>query len=312
LDEILKRTKKSDDPFGGIKLIVVGDFCQLPPVSKASVYDWAFKCKAWKEASIKILPLHKSYRQTDKAWIDCLNDVRVAKITSQTQRLLDSRAVSHHPADFDGTFLLTHNEQVRNHNAQKLKEVHGEQRSYHGICSGKEHKIEQLIATLTTPRILELKVGAKIIATINDREGNFYNGSTGKVVKMMPEKIDVFFDDSKQITPVTRFSFNDENRNVAQEWKKKSITTMRQFPLKLGWATSIHQAQGTTLSKCFIDATHVFASHMTYVAMSRCKTLEGLSIKGFDRSKVYVDLEARKFYEKIALENPVDEVKVEV
>jgi ATP-dependent DNA helicase PIF1 len=298
VDEILKRVKKSEEPFGGIKIICCGDFLQLPSVTKgSSVSDWAFKSKAWKAAKIKILLLDKIYRQTDPAWLACLNDVRIAKISNETEKLLRSREVRSLPDNFEGTFLMTHNEQVREYNAKKLAEILGLQKDYNAICSGKDHKIEQLFQTLTTPRLLSLKVGAKVMSTVNDRDGSYFNGSIGVVTKMGPEEIEVRFESDTFSTPVTRFRFTDENRNLESS---KSNTSVRQFPLRLGFSVTVHSAQGITISKCFVEATHVFQSHQLYVALSRCKTLEGLTIKGFDRSKCWVDLEARKFYEKVA------------
>ena len=297
IDEILKRVKKSEEPFGGVKIVCCGDALQLPPVTKgASVHDWFFKSKAWKAANIKTLYLHKNYRQTDPEWLSCLNDVRVAKISPQTERTLRTREVSSYPENFEGTFLMSHNEQVRNYNSKKLAELPGQQKDYNAICTGKDYKIEQLFQTLTTPRILQLKLDAKVMATVNHRDGAYFNGSLGIVKRMSPEEITVLFEDGMECM-VTRFRFTDENRNV--EGGKSGGTVVRQFPLKLAYACSIHQAQGITISKCFIEATHVFQSHQLYVALSRCKTLEGLTIKGFDKSKCWCDLEARKFYDKI-------------
>jgi ATP-dependent DNA helicase PIF1 len=308
LDEILKRVKVSTEPFGGLKLIFVGDGLQLPPVVKGStVNDWFFKSKAWKEANIRPLLLSKIYRQTDPEWLACLNEVRIAKISDSSLRLLKTREILYQPEDFDGTFLMTHNEQAREYNTKKLKELPGEAKNFEAQCSGKDHKIEALFLTITTPRTLTLKVGAKVMATVNDRDGAYFNGSIGIVKKLGPEFIDIKFEDGS-VVPVSRFRFTDENRNS----EKQGGTMARQFPLKLAWAVTTHSAQGITISKAFINATYTFAAHQAYVALSRVKTLQGLSIKGFDRSKCFVDLEARRFYEKLALDNPVEPPKVEV
>lgn len=302
INEIFKRVKQSVEPFGGTKVILCGDFLQLPPVTKSPRFDWVFKSKSWKEANIKCLHLTRQYRQNDPTWIKCLGEVRQAKISQESHELIRSREVKKRPENFEGTFLMTHNEQVREYNAKKLGELSTPLKEFPAICYGKENKIVRLFENLTTPRVLQIKEGAKVMATVNDRDGMYFNGSIGIVKKIKPEEIEVVFEDHPYSTVVNRFKFTDEHRNVDPSKEKTSATVIRQFPLRLAYAITIHSAQGQTLSKVFIEASHVFAPHMTYVALSRCKTLEGLSILGYERSKIYVDVDARTFYEKIALQ----------
>lgn len=303
LQQILKRTRKNNYPFGHLKVIFVGDFLQLPPVTRATVYDWAFKSKAWREGGIRVLNLDKSYRQTDPEWIAALNDLRVARLSRPTIDLLESRRVADYPEAFRGTFLMTHNEQVANYNLERLNALRGEPVEFRAICTGKEAKLAQLKATLTTPEFLQIKRGARVIATVNDREGRFYNGSIGQVADwdMVQDTIDVRFEESEEVTTVERFTFSDENRNLEG---RKPTATFKQFPIKLAWALSIHASQGQTLSEVFVDASHIFVAHQLYVALSRCKTLSGLSIRGFDPKKCYVDYDAQRFYEALQMPSP--------
>jgi ATP-dependent DNA helicase PIF1 len=156
-----------------------------------------------------------------------------------------------------------------------------------------------MLAAMTTPRVLEIKTNAKVMATVNDRDKAYYNGSIGYVADWSEETIDVHFLDSNDIVPVRRFTFTDEHRNGTT---RKNCNSVQQFPLKLAWAITIHSGQGQTLTKCFVEASHVFCAHQTYVALSRCRTLEGLSIRGFEPGRCYVDADAKRFYEELKAE----------
>lgn len=296
IQRILKRVKKNNQPFGGVKIIACGDFLQLPPVSKGStVYDWAFKCDAWRQGDIRVLNLQKSYRHDDPVWLDALNDVRVARITQPTLELLRSRSAERVPDGFEGTVLMTHNEQAGRYNRVKLDELAGPEKEFRAQLQGKEHKIKQLLDSITTPEVLCLRKGARVLMTINDREGAFYNGTRAVVLDWTPDTVRVELETGEQLD-VERFAFSDENRNVTGS---KPTATAKQFPMKLAWAVTIHSSQGLTLTSVFVQAEHVFTAHQLYVALSRCKTSDGLTIQGFDPSKCYVDYDARQFYEQL-------------
>lgn len=296
IQRILKRVKKNNQPFGGVKMIMVGDMLQLPPITRGSqVFDWAFKCDAWRSGGIKVLNLQKSYRHDDPVWLAALNDVREARISRETNELLRSRSADDVPAAYEGTVLMTHNEQAARYNRSKLDELPGAEREFRAQLAGKEHKVKQLLESITTPEALCLRKGARVLMTVNDREGVFYNGTRAVVLDWTPDTVRVELETGEQLE-VERFTFSDENRNVQGT---KPTATAKQFPMKLAWAVTIHSSQGLTLTEVFVQAEHVFTAHQLYVALSRCKTSAGLTIQGFEPSKCYVDYDARAFYEQL-------------
>lgn len=300
VERLFRLVKGRPEPFGNTKIILCGDALQLPPVSRAVIPPWFFKSSAYKRANVQVLYLDRNYRQTDGEWLGILNQLRVAKLTERSIDRLNELNVDEYPTDFQGVFLMTHRKQAQNYNGEKLSELPGEEKVFYSQCTGKPHRIDALLESLTTPKELRIKVGARVVTTINDRNGCYFNGSLGVVVDWdhTGKFILVEFDESPgDRIEVARFQFSDESRNATGG---KATATMSQFPIRLAWACTIHSMQGVTLEKVFIDATNTFTPHQLYVAMSRCKTLEGVTLRGFVKEKVFVDYDAREFYRKHA------------
>lgn len=284
-----------DIPWGGIQTILVGDFLQLPPVEKgAKKVDWAFKGESYhsERHSFYELCLEKSYRQDAGDWVNCLDEARTGEISEYSNELLLSREQAAYPSEqFEGALLLPLNEQVDEVNTRELTFLPGEIKEFEGaiVGQGTEARIKQLLDGLITPRILTLKIGAKVIATANNSDYGYCNGSIGFIREFKSDRIMVEFEDVG-LVPVERHTWDDSHRNASKPLE------FRQYPLKLAWAITIHKCQGMTLSKIFVDAKRMFAPGQFYVALSRCKTLEGVSLINYDKSKVFCDPDAKQFY----------------
>jgi ATP-dependent exoDNAse (exonuclease V) alpha subunit len=286
INRLFIRIREIQKPFGGVKVIFIGDFLQLPPVSKAIVPPWAFKSLTWQRSNIKPLYLQKSYRHSDPLWLRILDELRVGTCSTEVYEALMARVIGS-PKNFDGTILMTHNNQVDHYNDMKLREIKSPSRTFWADSKGKGS--EKILKDMITPERLELKIGAKVLCTVNKPDESIYNGSFATVVSFNGDTITVELEGGNRA---------DLSRHY---WKdpKNEECWVRQFPLRLAYAISIHKSQGMTLDKVLINASQAFAPAQFYVAMSRCRTLEGVSLTTFDPSCCFADGEAIAFYKAL-------------
>ena len=286
LDFLARRLRGDARPFGGIQMIVTGDFLQLPPVKKdpRAAYDWAFESRAWKNAGFKVVHLTKIHRQEDAAFIGALSEFRFGRVTGHNARLLRSRVAKFPDANL--TRLFTHNAQVDKWNAYRLGEIDSESRTFDAELSGPEHQQQFLINNLLTPQRLELKRGARVMFTVNNSDGRFVNGQTGVVTDFSCGSIVV--ESEGRTVCVEPFAWPYDSRD-------KRSATFRQFPLRLSYGITIHKSQGLTLDSAYIDVRAAREPGQAYVALSRLRTLSGLHLKDWF-SGVFVSKAATDFY----------------
>lgn len=286
LNFLCKRLRSDPRPFGGIQMIVTGDFLQLPPVKKDpnAAYDWAFESRAWREAGFKVIHLTKIHRQDDAAFIRALSEFRFGRVAGGNARLLRSR-VARFP-DANLTRLFTHNAQVDKWNAYRLDEIDSELKVFDAVLSGPEHQQQFLINNLLTPQRLELKMGARVMFTVNSSEGGYVNGQTGVVADFVFGRI-LVETEGRQIA-VEPFAWSYDSRD-------KRSATFSQFPLRLSYALTIHKSQGLTLDSAYIDVRAAREPGQAYVALSRLRSLSGLHLKDWF-SGVFVSRAAVDFY----------------
>ena len=275
--DILAREARGrrDKPFGGMRVIFVGDFFQLPPVKG----EYAFTSGSWRDAyskGMKVCYLHEQYRQSDKVFNDILTGVRAGVLDDTQKQLLRDRIVTD-ASGLGAIRLDTHNANVDKINTGKLQRLEGDMQSYQMSSYGNEKAVVGLIKNCLSPEKLFLKVGAPVLFTKNDLLGAWVNGTQGVVESMTEYSVSV------------RITSNDKVVEVPiAEWElaegygkhKNVIATIMQIPLKLAWAITIHKSQGMTLDSAVMDVSRAFAPGQGYVAVSRVRSLEGVYFQG--------------------------------
>uniref|UniRef100_A0A6C0J8I3 AAA+ ATPase domain-containing protein n=1 Tax=viral metagenome TaxID=1070528 RepID=A0A6C0J8I3_9ZZZZ len=278
IHNILCYTKRSTLPFGGIRVICLGDFFQLPPVKG----DYAFKSKYW--SLLKPVNMNKIYRQTDQKYINLLNKVRIGEIDEDVISILNSKLIDKtHKLD-DKLYLFPRNKEVDAINTIKFKEISNlnEIKTYH-------MDLHNTTNFTLIPNILKLCKRCKVILLINlDQERGLINGSVGIVKGFMGDLPIVEFENGITET-IQKFIWTSKD-------KTKRIS---QIPLKLAYALSIHKSQGMTLENAVIDLKDCFIHGQLYVALSRIKNLDGLYIINFDKKSIIVDEDVKKYYKTI-------------
>ncbi len=287
IDSILRRFRDRYKPFGGVQLLMIGDLQQLTPVVTPDdermlkpYYDtpYFFGSKALSEIDYVTIQLEKVYRQQDDTFLSLLNHIREGQPTAADLTLLNSRYKPVFlPKPEEGYIrLTTHNQMANNYNETELQKLSGRAVNY-------QAKIEGTFPEYSYPtaETLTLKVGAQVMFVKNDpsNEHRYYNGRIGHVTLTEPTRLMVYCPgdaDAIEVVPLewenARYTLNDETREIETEVLGK----FSQLPLRLAWAITIHKSQGLTFEHAIIDASLSFAPGQVYVALSRCKTLEGM------------------------------------
>lgn len=287
IDEVLRRYKNRYKPFGGVQLLMIGDLQQLAPIVKDEEWNilkpyyetcYFFSSQALKKSRFIGIELKHIFRQSDLQFIDLLNKVRENRMDMATLQELNKRYIpGFNPDDKEGYITLTtHNYQSQQINDAKLSQLKTKCHRYTAEISGDFPEY-----SYPTDPELQLKVGAQVMFVKNDSspEKRFYNGKIGKIINIAEDEIEVqcpgddhSIDVEKAEWQNAKYTLNDTTQEIDEE----VIGTFTQFPLKLAWAITIHKSQGLTFEKAIIDARASFAHGQVYVALSRCKTLEGL------------------------------------
>lgn len=290
IDEVLRKYKDHTKPFGGVQLLMIGDLHQLSPVVKDE--DWRilkdyypnlyfFNSRALQKTTHISIELKHIYRQSDTFFIDLLNRVRENKIDAEVLAQLNQRYIKDFkPADDEGYITLTtHNNSALEINEQKLKELNEKTHRFTATVEGNFPEY-----AYPTGLEVELKIGAQVMFVKNDpsRDRLFYNGKIGKVMRINNGVVYVKCPaDSLEIAvePLDWNNITYELNAETKEVEEKTIGRFIQHPLKLAWAITIHKSQGLTFEKAIIDANAAFAHGQVYVALSRCKSFEGMVLR---------------------------------
>uniref|UniRef100_UPI0037E8688D ATP-dependent DNA helicase PIF1 n=1 Tax=Semicossyphus pulcher TaxID=241346 RepID=UPI0037E8688D len=299
LESVARSVRRSTMPFGGIQLIVCGDFLQLPPVSKGKEKaSFCFQARSWRKVIQLNMELTEVRRQTDQSFISLLQAVRVGRVTEEvTAKLLES---AYHHIERDGilaTRLCTHKDDVELTNENKLQQLPGSVRVFEALDSDPA-LVKTIDAHSPVSRLIQLKVGAQVMLTKNlEVARGLVNGARGVVVG---------FESGKHGLPRVRFLCGVTEVLKPERWVFKSgggiHLSRQQLPLKLAWAISIHKSQGMTLDCVEISLARVFESGQAYVALSRARSLEGLRVMDFDPRVVRADPDVLVFYKRLRKE----------
>lgn len=270
LDQIFSHYKDGTLAFGGMQMIFVGDFFQLPPVTKGSRPRFAFESDSWSRASLKVCYLTEQHRQSDPEFLDLLGSMRRGQILPKHRELLVPSFRENAPV----TKLYTHNVDVDQENETELAKLPGVAHTYYMILTGHPVAADILAHQLITPQVLLLKEGARVMFTWNDKEGRFVNGTIGILEEFIGGEPWVRTVDGNYISP------------KKQEWRTEENGTTRatavQYPLRLAWAITVHKSQGMTLDEAVIDLSKCFEYGQGYVAISRVRSLKGLHVIGIN------------------------------
>lgn len=281
VNKILRTIRNSEEPFGGIQVVCIGDFFQLPPVTRqGDIMTYAFMSEAWLALKPLICYLSEQHRQEDEIFLGLLNSIRRNEIEEDHYTLLDEQKEIAYE-DIEPTRLYTHNADVDAVNNAKLAELPGPIRKFQMEGKGSKALIEGLVKNCLSPQMLELKEDAMVMCTKNNFEVGYVNGTLGRVVRFDDGQPVIETTDGKEITMQTT------TWEIAED--KKVLASIEQLPLRLAWAITVHKSQGMSLDAAEIDLSKAFVYGQGYVALSRVRSLDGLKVLGMHPNALQVD-----------------------
>jgi hypothetical protein len=288
LDRLGRAMKQKDAPFGGVQVVLIGDFFQLPPVQKDrdKQQAFAFEHPVWKRLNLAVLYLTEQFRQDDDKLLRILTEIRAGKVTTKSKSLLEDRTVEYIEEDAV-TKLFTHNMNVDEYNRWKLEELAGESYTYQMVTRGSKPLLESLKKASIVDEVVYIKEGARVMCTKNNFEKGYVNGSVGYVVGEEDGNPVIQLLSGKEVVVAPEVWRIEENGKVLAE--------ISQVPLRLAWAITVHKSQGMSLDQAVIDLRASFTHGQGYVALSRLRTLEGLTLMGFNDTALLIDERVKRF-----------------
>lgn len=286
VDQVCKAIRQNTAPFGGLQVVLVGDFFQLPPVSRDGRQpEFAFQSQAWEALRPSVCYLSEQYRQDDGDFLNVLAAVRTGSVAEEHVEILQSRAARRDDAPHGTVKLYSHNADVDRINEMelgKLVKPGATPREFAMRSVGASHLQETLKRSCLSPEKLRLVEGASVMFTRNDQAGAFVNGTLGKVVGF----------DRETGTPRVETREGAEITAHPMEWKiddqGKVLAALEQVPLRLAWAMTVHKSQGMSLDAAVMDLGGAFEYGQGYVALSRVRRLSGLYLLGLNRRALEV------------------------
>ena len=281
VDQVLKTVRQSEEPFGGVQIVCIGDFFQLPPVTRqGDMMRYAFECNAWLHMKPLICYITEQYRQDDEILLGLLGSIRRNEIEEEHYTLLEEQKDIAND-QIEPTRLFTHNADVDAVNNQKLAELPGGAKRYQMNGKGSKPMVEGLVKNCLSPESLILKEDAMVMCTKNNFEAGYVNGTLARVVR---------FDEGFPVIETM------EGREILMRpvtWElaedKKVLAQIEQLPLRLAWAITVHKSQGMSLDAAEIDLSKAFVYGQGYVALSRVRSLAGLKVLGMHPNALQVD-----------------------
>jgi ATP-dependent exoDNAse (exonuclease V) alpha subunit len=292
VDQVCRTFKNNDAPFGGMQIILCGDFFQLPPVSRdaGGKNDFAFKSAIWQKMNIKICYLDEQHRQADGDFLQILNNLRTDSMTEDDFALLNERINA--PSIKSSTKLYTHNADVDAINNAELQKIKGDEQKYEMRGSGQRNLVKALKDSCLAPEELVLKKGAVVMFVKNNFEKGYVNGTLGEVIDFNDDGLPIVLTKSgREITA--------ESASWVIEEGGEALARVMQIPLRLAWAITVHKSQGMSLDAAQIDLSKSFEYGMGYVALSRVKSLQGLKLTGMNEMALKVNPEVAKLDKRL-------------
>ncbi len=274
IDTVCKAIKRNTKPFGGIQIVLSGDFFQLPPINDQKGSGNFINYSAiWENMDLKVCYLTEQHRQADKKYHKFLNDMRSNKVSKTTKNVVLGRLNKNIPGKIKPTKLYTHNFDVDTQNNSELRLIKKKAYGYQMTESGDRKFIKSLKKNCLSPEYLILKRGAVVMFVKNNLEKGYVNGTLGQVIDFDGDNFPIVKTVAGQrvVAKPTRWIVEEDDETLAQ---------INQIPLRLAWAITIHKCQGMTLDLAEIDLSKSFTPGMGYVALSRLRKLSGLKLIG--------------------------------
>ena len=291
VDSVCRAMKEDERPFGGLQIVLCGDFFQLPPISRgAEKASFVYHSDIWQDQDmdLKVCYLDEQHRQRDDELLDILNDIRNNTVTDATLNPLRRRYKKRIDGVVEPTKLYTHNSDVDRINERALDNIDGVEKTYEMTSTGKQKLVEVLMKSCLAPEILRLKKDAAVMFVKNNHDKGYVNGTLGKIAD---------FDEFG--SPVVRLRDGTEITATPESWvieeNGKVLAEISQVPLRLAWAITVHKSQGMSLDAAEMDLSKSFELGMGYVALSRVRTLEGLRMLGWGERAGEVNEEVLAF-----------------
>ncbi len=293
VNQVCKWLRDSEEPFGGIQVVLTGDLFQLPPINRGDAsIDFVHLSKAWAELQPKICYLSEQHRQENDPLLDLLEAMRAGDIMEAHFDSLSERLGLQIPVGVSVTKLYSHNQDVEQINDSYLKALSDESKTFVMETYGVQAKVEQLAKSVLAPEMLELKIGAEVMFVANNFSEGYVNGTRGKVVGFKDGKPQVELLSNRRVLTVDLHSW-------ALEEDGKERARVTQLPLRLAWAITIHKSQGMSLDSAEMDLSRAFTPGMGYVALSRVRSLDGVYLKGINNSALAMHPEIFSFDEQL-------------
>lgn len=304
IDIVLSYVKDNPLAFGGVQVVLVGDFFQLPPVvtEHDAIYfkdlkdPFCFQSDIWKQAGFDSYNLTSNYRQGEGEFLEALEKIRVGNITQEVEDMLQSRVGVKLNIPMEPVKLFSLKATVNKENIECLKLLPGEKYVSEAEFDGNNYDVDILKKECPAETSLYFGKGAQVMMLTNDPHNRWVNGTMGIIRSNSPLTVQL----STGLTvPIDLHTWERHVpciSSITREMTTKKVATMKQYPFKLAYATTIHKSQGLTLDYIDIDLSNCFAPGQAYVALSRAKTLEGLTLRGWNKSAIKTDKRVLEFY----------------
>lgn len=305
VEEVCRRIRENDAPFGGLQVVLSGDFFQLPPVNREDAVQGGFVTgsQSWESLDPVICYLEEQHRQEDDLLLEILTALRANDLRRRHAEALLARKQIRTPFDQPVTELYTRNVDVDAVNQAKLDNMKGELHEYEMEHSGRASGVESLMRSCLAPELLQLKKGALVMFVKNSPDRRYVNGTIGTVIGF--DKVT----DYPIVETLSGSTISVEPDTWEMRDGEKKIASIVQLPLRLAWAITIHKSQGMTLDGAHIDLSTAFVPGMGYVALSRVKNLESLTLGGLNKMALNMHEESYDIDERLRKRSKADVAK---
>ncbi|MDD2657407.1 MAG: AAA family ATPase [Candidatus Pacebacteria bacterium] len=287
-DAVCREVRRMDAPFGGLTVVLVGDFFQLPPISRGRDVGFAYTSHAWRDLNLITCYLTEQYRQDDSSFLDVLSAIRSGEVEEMHYEELMRRHTTPAELPLDAPKLFSHNADVDRINAGELAKLPGKVMSFRMSAKGKDSLVEGLKRGCLSPETLELKEGAAVMFTKNSPQGRFVNGTLGVVVGSDSSGMPIVEIRSPSTGSGHRLRVTAEPMEWNLEEQGKVKASVAQIPLRLAYAMTVHKSQGMSMDAAIMDLGKAFEYGQGYVALSRVRRLSGVYLTGINQRALEV------------------------